>query len=149
MIILDTDHFSAYPFTESTGAQILRSRLAASGDPDVMTSIITFEEQMRGWMAKINRVHEPTEQVSIYARLLRLAVFFREWAILPYDTSAAREFTRLRRQHRRLGPQDLKIAAIALTNDALLLCANLRDFRQISGLRVENWLAISPANGEE
>ena len=35
---------------------------------------------------------------------------------------------------------DLKIAAIALVNDALLLSGNLRDFRQVPGLRVENWL---------
>lgn len=35
---------------------------------------------------------------------------------------------------------DLKIAAIALMNDALLLTANMVDFKQVPGLRVENWL---------
>lgn len=35
---------------------------------------------------------------------------------------------------------DLKIASIALTQDALLVTANLRDFEQVPGLRVENWL---------
>jgi tRNA(fMet)-specific endonuclease VapC len=34
----------------------------------------------------------------------------------------------------------LKIAAIAIANDALLLSANLRDFEQVPGLRVEDWL---------
>jgi tRNA(fMet)-specific endonuclease VapC len=46
----------------------------------------------------------------------------------------------LRKQRIRIGSQDLKIAAIALTRDALLLSANLRDFRHVPGLRVENWL---------
>jgi tRNA(fMet)-specific endonuclease VapC len=35
---------------------------------------------------------------------------------------------------------DMKIAAIALASDAVLLSANLRDFRQVPGLKVENWL---------
>jgi tRNA(fMet)-specific endonuclease VapC len=35
---------------------------------------------------------------------------------------------------------DLKIASIALVQDALLLSANLRDFQQVPELRVEDWL---------
>jgi tRNA(fMet)-specific endonuclease VapC len=35
---------------------------------------------------------------------------------------------------------DLKIAAIALIHDALLLSANLRDFQQVPGLCVANWI---------
>lgn len=35
---------------------------------------------------------------------------------------------------------DLKIAAVALVNQALLLSANRRDFELVPGLRVEDWL---------
>ena len=35
---------------------------------------------------------------------------------------------------------DLKIAAICLVHDALLLTRNLVDFEKVPGLRVENWL---------
>jgi tRNA(fMet)-specific endonuclease VapC len=35
---------------------------------------------------------------------------------------------------------DLKIAAIALSHEALLLSRNLRDFNSVPDLRVENWL---------
>jgi tRNA(fMet)-specific endonuclease VapC len=35
---------------------------------------------------------------------------------------------------------DLRIAAIALANDALLLSANQRDFGKVPRLRVEDWL---------
>jgi tRNA(fMet)-specific endonuclease VapC len=34
---------------------------------------------------------------------------------------------------------DLKIAAIAFSQDALLLSSNLKDFRRIPGLKVEDW----------
>jgi tRNA(fMet)-specific endonuclease VapC len=35
---------------------------------------------------------------------------------------------------------DLKIAAIALVNQALLLTANRRHFERVPGLKSENWL---------
>jgi tRNA(fMet)-specific endonuclease VapC len=35
---------------------------------------------------------------------------------------------------------DLKIAAIALVHDALLLSANLRDFQQVPNLHIANWI---------
>ena len=38
----------------------------------------------------------------------------------------------------RLGTMDLKIAAIAFVNDALLLTATLRDFERVPRLRIEN-----------
>ena len=40
-----------------------------------------------------------------------------------------------------IGSQDLKIAAIALINDALLSSRNLRDFKKVKGLEVEDWLS--------
>jgi tRNA(fMet)-specific endonuclease VapC len=40
----------------------------------------------------------------------------------------------------RIGTQDLKIAALAIVHDALLLSANLRDFEQVPGLNAEDWL---------
>jgi len=40
----------------------------------------------------------------------------------------------------RIGTMDLKIASIALDHEATLLSANLRDFEQIPGLHVEDWI---------
>ncbi len=61
--------------------------------------------------------------------------------LLPFDVAAAADFDRLRqnRKLKKIGRGDLLIAAIALANRALLVSRNLRDFRQVPGLRVENW----------
>ena len=55
--------------------------------------------------------------------------------------AAAGHFAELRRQKIRIGSQDLKIAAIAIAESALLLSANSRDFQKVPGVRVENWLS--------
>ena len=39
----------------------------------------------------------------------------------------------------RIGTMDLRIAAIAIAQDALFLSKNLTDFRKVPGLRVEDW----------
>lgn len=62
--------------------------------------------------------------------------------ILPIDAVAAAEFDRLResRKLKKIGRGDLLIAAITLAHRATLVTRNVRDFRQVPGLRVENWI---------
>lgn len=140
MILLDTDHLSTYRYAENPRAQTLRSRLDAAEDRLVATTAITLEEQMRGWLAKLAQRKTADEQVSVYDELIHLVRFFHSWEVIPFNGAAAMQFTQLRKQRIRIGTQDLKIAAITLANDALLLSANLRDFRAVPHLRVENWL---------
>jgi len=51
------------------------------------------------------------------------------------------QFNNLRKQRVRIGTMDLKIASIAIANNATLLSANTCDFVQVPSLRLENWLA--------
>ena len=64
-------------------------------------------------------------------------------AILPYDTAAAdwhaRVRARLEAKGRTMPYADGEIAAIAATRALTLVTANVRDFRGVEGLRVENW----------
>jgi tRNA(fMet)-specific endonuclease VapC len=138
MIVLDTDHLSLLQIRDAPAAFALHARLDAVSD-DVVTTVITLEEQMRGWLAVLHRVPEIPRQVAYYERLLRLVSFFAAWEVLPFDQQAAATFTQLRQQGVRIGTMDLKIAAIALGHEALVLTGNLRDFQQVPGLRVEDW----------
>lgn len=140
MILLDTDHLTVLYFTENPRALLLKQRLAAAADPLIGTSVVCIEEQFRGWMAQIARHREVHKQITSYNRLVRFLSFLADWKVISLEQPAADRFADLRKQRIRIGTQDLKIAAIALANDALLLSANLRDFRAVPQLRVENWL---------
>ncbi len=140
MILLDTDHLSVLSDSRVSGHAALMGRVRATRTEVFGIPVIAAEEQCRGWLAKVARQRDVHRQVFAYGNLARLFNFLGDWDIVPFDDRTADEFSRLRRQLRRMGTQDLKIAAIALANDALLLSANLRDFNPVPGLRVENWL---------
>ena len=61
--------------------------------------------------------------------------------VLPINAAAAAEFDRLRenKKLKKIGRADLLIACIALANRATLVTRNLKHFRQVPGLQVENW----------
>jgi tRNA(fMet)-specific endonuclease VapC len=139
MILLDTDHLSLLQVLNTPAAFALQARLEVFSPDEVVTTVITMEEQLRGWLALIHRVTAAQRQVAYYERLLGLVAFFAEWEVLPFDRRAAVTFERLRQQRVRIGTMDLKIAAIALVHNALVLSGNLRDFQQVPGLNVEDW----------
>ena len=138
MLVLDTDHLVELDRGSSPGAALQR-KLEDAGDA-VATTIISAEEQFRGWLAQIHRQRDPHEQIATYQRLQRRIVFFAAWHVLPWDPDAVDILQGLRRQRVRIGTMDLKIASIVLAHDATLLSRNLRDFQQVPNLRVEDWL---------
>ncbi len=70
MYILDTDHISILEsVSTSPEAQRLRFRLARLGRYERITTIITFEEQIRGWMSYLAKSRTIPEQVKAYRKL--------------------------------------------------------------------------------
>lgn len=138
MLVLDTDHFSEWERGSTAGSR-LRARLEPSR-PAIAVSIVTVEEQTRGWLAEISRQRDLHRQIIPYAKLQRQIEAFADWIILPWDADSAKLFLNFRRQGVRIGTMDLKIACIALSHDVTLLTRNSADFHQVPGLRLDNWL---------
>ena len=51
MVVLDTDHMRLLERSGAQGSATLRARLATLQPADVVTAIISYEEQVHGWMA--------------------------------------------------------------------------------------------------
>lgn len=139
MILLDTDMMTILHAPPSAAQDRLVQRLAAADavGEEVVVSIVSYEEQMRGWMSVVSGARNAAGQVPAYASLHRLIDQYHAMWILDFDASAAARFQVLRTAHRRANAMDLKIAAVAIVHDATLLSGNARDFAAIDGLRFE------------
>jgi len=134
MVVLDTHHMSLLGWSGVEGSARLRARLAALQSAEVVTTIISYEEQVRGWMAYIGRLRSVTQQVDAYRRLHRQLDNYCRIPVLGFDAPAAVTFQRLHRTRLGMGTMDLKTTAI-------LLSRNLADFGRVPGLQVEDWTA--------
>jgi tRNA(fMet)-specific endonuclease VapC len=139
MIILDTDCLSL--LERQTGKAYLRlqSKLDEFPSDEIVTTIITYEEQMRGWMAFLARMRSIDEQVFAYETLKQYFDYFKTLTVIDFDKNAAEIYKNLKSQKIRIGTMDLKIASIAISRNAILVSRNLRDFEEVPNLTVEDW----------
>jgi tRNA(fMet)-specific endonuclease VapC len=63
MIILDSDHPSLLQHPESPQSQRLLRRMDESPDQEFATTAVSLEEQLRGWLAFINRFSDVFKQI--------------------------------------------------------------------------------------
>ncbi len=139
LLILDTNHLTVIQRQSEPAYSILSSRLANFSPSDVVSTIINVEEQMRGWLSVIASAKNKEKEVNAYHKLHNLLSFFSDFTILEYDEFAAQEFNNLQKLRLKVGTMDLKIAAITISNKAMLLSSNLVDFQKIPHLQVADW----------
>ena len=137
--VLDTDHLSVLLWQEQPACDRLRARLQQLPPDDLATTIVSFQEQVQGWLAYLNRARKPEHIVRAYAELEVVGRTFLRIPVLPFSSAAQERFAALRHECPRLQTMDLRIASIALVTQATLLSRNLRHFRRVPGLTVQDW----------
>jgi tRNA(fMet)-specific endonuclease VapC len=88
MYILDTDHLSVLD-RGGVKAQRLSQRLAGASSTQIVVSIISYEEQTRGWLSYIAKAQAIEQQVEAYQQLKRQLVNYCTIPILEFDEQAA------------------------------------------------------------
>ena len=138
MWLLDTDTLS---ILEGGGSAALSLQMKLGQIPldEVGTTIVNYEEQMRGWLSRAAQATSPARLQKAYARLEDHIMTFRTLAMVSFDGKAASEFERLFKSHVRVGTKGLRIVTICLANGATLLTHNSQDFGQVPGLKFEDW----------
>lgn len=138
MIILDTDIYSLLQADQDPVVAKLTPRVLSAIESPCVT-IITYEEQMRGWLSYLAKANDEPKQILAYARLKKMLDDFADLRVITYDQESSFHYLRLRKLKIRIGAMDLKIASIALAHSATLITRNRRDFEKIAGLKFEDW----------
>ncbi|MFK0730712.1 MAG: type II toxin-antitoxin system VapC family toxin [Gloeotrichia echinulata GP01] len=136
--VLDTDHVS---LLLERHPQV--SRRVPQMGAEVAISIVTVQELFNGWVVRINAAREVKDVVRLYGKLSRTVGLFGRVRVLDFNEKAGEMFQRLVTENPTLSKQrlqkDMRIAAIALVNGAVVVTRNYRDFSQVSSLTIEDW----------
>ncbi len=128
--MLDTDTFSylvkdAHPVKQA----------ALKIDPDqIKISVVTQAEVWFGMQLRTVAAHTQA----------RISELLEGFEVLPLDSAVAASYALVRaRLHKTgtlIGPNDLWIAAHALSREMTLVTNNTREFKRVPGLKLENWV---------
>jgi tRNA(fMet)-specific endonuclease VapC len=136
--IFDTDHLSLL----ERGNLPIQKRLQTIVATSVAITIVTAEEKVKGRLATINKLSgiDNIDRLSIAYRTLQTTLDdLRTFPILSFSDLACDRYRELLQQKIRVGSHDLRIAAITLSVEGILLTRNRRDFERVPGLRFEDW----------
>ncbi len=133
--LLDTDHLTLF----DQGHPAVCSRVAAQPADAVGITIVTVEEYLRGRLAQIARARDAVERVHRYGLLQSSIRLFCVVPLVPFDQNAENEFQRLLGLRLHIGTRDLRIAAIGLSRNLVIVTHNRRDFGKVSGIRLDDW----------
>jgi tRNA(fMet)-specific endonuclease VapC len=136
MIVLDTDTLTLYIRNHPQVVQRVRD-----AEDQIAITIIGRIEVLQGRFDTLLKAADGAELQRGQQRLDKAEHDLRPFRVLPVIAAAAAEFDRLRQNKKlkKIGRADLLIAAIVLAYGATLVSRNLKDFRQVPGLQVENW----------
>jgi tRNA(fMet)-specific endonuclease VapC len=138
MWVLDTDSLSLL----ERGNPKIQERLRQVNPDSVAISIVTAEEKMKGRLAAINSLSgiERVDRLAIAYRDLQSSIEdLQTLTILPFSESAKDRYRQLLQQKIRVGSHDLRIAAIVLSIEGILVTRNRRDFEKVPGLQIDDW----------
>jgi tRNA(fMet)-specific endonuclease VapC len=136
MIVFDSDTLVLF----GAGHPQVIERMRAATEI-VVTTVITRIELLRGRFDFLLKAADGDQLQRAQQWLTQSERDLRRFVILPIDQAAAEMFDRLRQNKklRKVGRADMLIACITLSHGATLVTRNVRHFRDIPGLQVENW----------
>src|SRR5438105_14958121 len=83
-VLLDTDLFSDLQYADPV-ADRLQPRLDALPANSIHVTIVSFQEQTRGWLAYIHRARKREQVLKGFSELFRLLTYYRAERVLPFD----------------------------------------------------------------
>lgn len=109
---------------------------ALSAEDELCMSFVTYAELLKG-VARSTKPQSSAKAIALIIREIPVVFHTNEQTCKHY----AVEFSRLKQLGTPIGGNDLWIACHALSESAVLVTNNTREFARIPGLLLENWVA--------
>jgi len=122
LFILDTDIVSLFQHNHPSVTAAIRLHAPI----EIAITVLTVEEQLSGWYKELRRTNKPQLLASVYDRMARTTQFLGRLQILSFSEPAILRWQRLKRLKLNTGKTDLRIAAIALEQNAVVVTRNAR-----------------------
>jgi tRNA(fMet)-specific endonuclease VapC len=120
------------------GNSRVMQQLAARAPEDFAVSMISVFELFAG----VCRCNDPQGEER------KVSIFLESFHLLPFDFDSALKTAQIRFQLEKagtkIGPYDLQISGQALALDLTLVTHNTREFKRVTGLRLEDWEIEEP-----
>lgn len=138
MILFDTDTVTHFSY----GNNNVRRRIEAAGDEELAIAIITRNEVLRGRADNLVKAANEDELRKAAERFQQAEDLLSDFLVLGFNEPSIMHFGRLKKQKnlKKMGRADMLIACIALAYNALLVTRNTKDFKDVTGLRMDNWV---------
>ena len=109
------------------------SKLTSYDPKDICISSITYAELMYG--VEKSKFKEKN--------MIALMMFISSISILDFDMNASTYYGTIRSELEKkgtpIGPMDMLIAAHALSNNLILVTNNIKEFKRVNNIQLENW----------
>ena len=138
LFVLDTNVIIDF----QAGNPAICSRLLACSLDQLSTTVITVEEQLSGWYTLLRRAKGKEQLARTYQRLGDTVSLLGRFPLLSFTEVAIERFEQLKALRLGVKHMDLRIAAITMEHEGILITRNEIDFKLIPGLRFENWQSV-------
>ena len=129
--LLDTN--TCIYFLNKSSENII-ARMKSLSPTDIKLSSITVAELFFG--AEKSNAKKKNQAI--------VEAFIHNFERIPFDNKCCRNYAEIRSSLQKkgtpIGPMDLLIASIALTNHLTLVTNNVKEFKRVKGLIIENWI---------
>ena len=135
LFMLDTDILTLF----QQGHSIVRQHVVACQISDLAITVLSVEEQLSGWYTYIRQAKQIDKLALGYERLAQNIRSLNAFQIVSFAEPSIRRYESLRKLNLNVRKTDLRIAAVVLEKNAILVTRNARDFKQVPGLTFVDW----------
>ncbi len=105
----------------------------------IVLPIVAIGEVLYGWHHIARGEMQPKRELQIYESMKLAVDIFQQTTIVPFEHTTQKILRTIRVGRGDRGKCDMRIAAIAIEHDLVLVTNNTKDFTGINGLDIDDW----------